>query len=237
MQLAIFDIDGTLTDTSAMDNRCFERALAEVFGFSESLDEWHACPHVSDSGLLQFVFEQKLRRPPDEAEVERFQKHFLSLMNEAVAAAPHTAAPINGAVTAFANMLDETDWAVAIATGCWQASAHFKLRQASVDFMRVPLAHSDQLPAREDILTDALAQAKSHYQIRLKRADFERVVYIGDALWDVRTTRNLRMPFVGIAHGERAERLRDAGASHVLPDYTDYPLFLAALHSAEVPRS
>ncbi len=236
MQLAIFDIDGTLTDTSAMDNRCFERALTELFGFGETADQWHECPHVSDSGLVQFIFEQQLKRPPDETEIARLQKHFLALMHEAVAAEPHTAAPINGAVNAFSNMLDESNWGVAIATGCWQASAHFKLQQASVDFARVPLAHSDHLTAREDILTDAVAQAESHYRTSFGRASFERIVYIGDALWDVRTTRNLRMPFVGIAHGERAEHLRDAGASHVLPDYTDYPRFLAALHSAEVPR-
>ena len=231
MQLAIFDIDGTLTDTNAMDNRCFERALTEVFGFGETADQWHACPHVSDSGLVQFLFEQQLNRHPDEAEIARLQTKFLALMREAVVAEPQSAEPINGAVTAFTQMLDESNWGVAIATGCWQASAHFKLQQASVPFARVPLAHSDHLPAREDILTDAVAQAESHYQ-----TCFERIVYIGDALWDVRTTRNLRMPFVGIAHGERAERLRTAGASHVLPDYTDYPRFLAALHSAEVPR-
>ncbi len=231
MQLAIFDIDGTLTDTSAMDNRCFERALTELFGFGETADQWHECPHVSDSGLVQFIFQQQFNRLPNDEEITRLQTKFLALMHEAVAAEPHTAAPINGAVTAFSQMLGESNWGVAIATGCWQASAHFKLQQALVDFARVPLAHSDHLPAREDILTDAVAQAESHYQTR-----FERIVYIGDALWDVRTTRNLRMPFVGIAHGERAARLRDAGASHVLPDYTDYPRFLAALHSAEVPR-
>lgn len=231
MQLAIFDIDGTLTDTNAMDNRCFEQALTEVFGFGETADQWHTCPHVSDSGLVQFIFEQQFSRRPNDEEIVRLQTKFIALMREAVAAEPHTAAPINGAVAAFSQMLDEANWGVAIATGCWQASAHFKLQQASVDFARVPLAHSDHLPAREDILTDAVAQAESHYQ-----TGFERVVYIGDALWDVRTTRNLRMPFVGIAHGERAERLRDAGASHVLPDFTDYPRFIAALHSAEVPR-
>jgi phosphoglycolate phosphatase-like HAD superfamily hydrolase len=232
MQLAIFDIDGTLTDTSAMDNHCFERALTEVFGFGETAHEWHNCPHVSDSGLMQFVFEKQFGRHPHDEEISRFQAHFLDLMHQAVTVEPHTAAPIKGAIAAFSNLLDETNWAVAIATGCWQASAHFKLRQASVPFADVPLAHSDHFPAREDILTDAVTQAESHYQ-----TNFERVVYIGDGLWDVRTTRNLRMPFVGIAEGARADGLRAEGAGHVLPDYTDYPLFFAALHSAEVPRS
>lgn len=232
MNLAIFDIDGTLTDTSAMDNRCFERALTEVFGFGATAHQWHECPHVSDTGLIQFVFEREFNRHPNDEEIARLQKHFLALMRAAVAAEPHTAAPITGSVSAFAQMLNETDWHVAIATGCWHASAQFKLQQASINFDRVPLAHCDQHPAREDILTNAVTQAEAHYQ-----TDFERVVYIGDGLWDVRTTRNLRMPFVGIGYGERAARLRDAGASHVLPDYTDYPLFLAALHSAEVPRS
>jgi phosphoglycolate phosphatase-like HAD superfamily hydrolase len=127
---------------------------------------------------------------------------------------------------------EESNWAVAIATGCWQASAQFKLTQAAIPFAHLPLAHSDQLLAREDILFDALAQAEAHYQ-----TTFERVVYIGDGLWDVRATRNVKMPFVGIAQREdRAAQLKAAGATQILRNFNDYPLFLSALLTAKVPR-
>jgi phosphoglycolate phosphatase-like HAD superfamily hydrolase len=231
MQLAIFDIDGTLTNTSAVDNHCFNQAVDEVFDFGDTTAHWHDCPHVTDSGLMHHIFQRQLRRAPLNDEIERMRACFISLMAAAVADDASLALPIAGAAAAFARLSSEPNWAVAIATGCWQASAHFKLAQAAIPFQQTPLAHADNFLSREDILTDALAQAETHYQTR-----FEHVVYIGDALWDVKTTRNLRMPFVGIAQGARAAQLIAAGARDVLCDYQDYERFLSALQRAAIPR-
>jgi beta-phosphoglucomutase-like phosphatase (HAD superfamily) len=38
MQLVMFDIDGTLTETMKVDEECFVRSFAEVFGFTD-IDE------------------------------------------------------------------------------------------------------------------------------------------------------------------------------------------------------
>ncbi|MBI3191378.1 MAG: hypothetical protein HYZ36_01850 [Pedosphaera parvula] len=53
MHLVIFDIDGTLTETNAVDADCYVRALAEVFGFADVDTDWSTYPHVTDSGGLQ----------------------------------------------------------------------------------------------------------------------------------------------------------------------------------------
>jgi phosphoglycolate phosphatase-like HAD superfamily hydrolase len=139
--------------------------------------------------------------------------------------------PIPGADHALERLQREAGWAVAIATGCWQASAHFKLRHAQINFTCLPTACADAWHAREEILSDAIKQAQSHYQ-----TTFDRMVYIGDGLWDVRTTRNLKLPFVGVGAGERAVRLRNAGASHIIPDFNDFTQFLASLREARVPQ-
>ena len=40
MRLVIFDIDGTLTETMKVDEECFVRSFAEVFGFTDIDTDW-----------------------------------------------------------------------------------------------------------------------------------------------------------------------------------------------------
>ena len=46
MKLVIFDIDGTLTHTSRVDEICFVRAWAELHGIEDIREHWSGCPHV-----------------------------------------------------------------------------------------------------------------------------------------------------------------------------------------------
>jgi phosphoglycolate phosphatase-like HAD superfamily hydrolase len=231
MQLAIFDVDGTLTQSSAIDERCFIRAFAEEFDIHDSREHWQACQHVTDSGLTEHIFQTVFGRGPTPEELTRLQNRFKQGLLEAVAAEPDCMPQIAGAGAAFDHLCAQADWGVAIATGCWGFSAQLKLRHARINYAHLPFGCADQWLAREEILNDAILQAESHYQ-----TVFDRVVYIGDALWDVHATRKLNLPFVGVGAGERAAQLRAAGASHLIPDFNDLPRFLSALQEARVPQ-
>jgi phosphoglycolate phosphatase-like HAD superfamily hydrolase len=231
MQLAIFDIDGTLTHSNEIDNRCFIQAFADEFGITTNFAEWQDCPHITDSGLTHFILSQHFSREPLPTESARIEQRFMQLLTDAVSEEPHALPPLPGASTALERLQCEANWAVAIATGCWSASAQFKLRHAQINCDGIPTATADVHHAREAILNDAFLQAESFYQ-----TVFDRVVYIGDGLWDVRTTRNLNWPFVGIGSARRAETLRNAGASHIIPDYNDYTALLNSLREAQVPQ-
>jgi len=61
------------------------------------------------------------------------------------------------------------------------------------------------------------------------------VVYVGDGLWDVKTSAALAMRFIGVAHESSPEHLRDAGASVCIGSYLDRAGFEAALRVATVP--
>jgi phosphoglycolate phosphatase-like HAD superfamily hydrolase len=52
---------------------------------------------------------------------------------------------------------------------------------------------------------------------------------VGDGVWDVRAARELGWRFIGIAAGEQAERLREAGAGLIVPNYCPVEAFLALL--------
>ena len=64
---------------------------------------------------------------------------------------------------------------------------------------------------------------------------FRRVISVGDGLWDVRTARALQLPFVGIATGQHAVRLKAAGARTVLEHLKGSSDVIEVFCKAEVP--
>ena len=69
--LAIFDIDGTLTNTNAVDDECFLRAIADVFELAVERLDWSDAPHVTDSAITQWLSEQHRGRGVDDGELDR----------------------------------------------------------------------------------------------------------------------------------------------------------------------
>jgi phosphoglycolate phosphatase-like HAD superfamily hydrolase len=126
--------------------------------------------------------------------------------------------------------LVERGWSVAVATGGWGPSAQLKLRVAELAIDDAVFACADDARSRADIVQLARERAEAFYQRR-----FDRVVSVGDGVWDVETAIVLGLPFVGIATGARADRLRGAGGA-VLPDYSNLDGG-AALDTATAPSS
>ena len=69
--LAIFDIDGTLTNTNAVDGACYRSAVAEALGVSERALDRKTAPHFSDRGIYEWLWDLHGGRPPTQAEVVR----------------------------------------------------------------------------------------------------------------------------------------------------------------------
>ena len=136
-----------------------------------------------------------------------------------------------GAATAVRELL-RLGYGVAIASGDWEATARHKLTDGGIPFENLPSAYSDVSYARTDIMRAALARASAHYGC----ASFERIVYVGDAAWDVKACRELGWPLVVVADGADADRLIDLGATHVIPHYLDLAKFLKELEHAACPR-
>ena len=81
------------------------------------------------------------------------------------------------------------DLDIGIATGGWSHSAQAKLSSAGLDTEGVPLASSDDHPARVEIMKRCAA--------RLEGSD-ERPVYVGDGEWDAAACADLGWAFIGI---------------------------------------
>jgi phosphoglycolate phosphatase-like HAD superfamily hydrolase len=231
-RLAIFDIDGTLTDTNGVDDDCYRIAIADTLGVAPSAIDWSGAAHVTDSEIFRWLCNVHRRSEPSAEEVARARSQFVDRLGAQLETAPARFAAIAGASTML-ERIAERGWCVAVATGGWGPSARLKLRVAELEIEDTAcFACADDGHSRSDIVRLARERAEAFYQRR-----FDRVVSIGDGVWDVRTAIDLDVPFIGIAAEERADRLRDAGAMIVLADYSDLDAFMTALENATVPRS
>jgi phosphoglycolate phosphatase-like HAD superfamily hydrolase len=231
MNLAIFDVDGTLTNTNDIDALCYVRAVDEEFGIDAAGLDWGDYTFVTDIGITHQMFQERFGRAPSDDEIGRLQGRLLRLLEEAHGISPEAFAEVAGAAVALDWLRRQPDWTVAIATGCWQRSARMKLRAARIAADEIPAAFCEDGHSREEVVQAALARA-----LEARRVDtFERVVSIGDGVWDVTTAVRLNLPFVGVRIDGREGALRRRGVTHVVRDYTDTEALLRSLREAQVP--
>jgi beta-phosphoglucomutase-like phosphatase (HAD superfamily) len=62
---AVFDIDGTLTDTFDVDVECYEEAIRDELGLDITSD-WRTFDEVAHAAILRTACERLGRRVPDE---------------------------------------------------------------------------------------------------------------------------------------------------------------------------
>src|ERR687887_384143 len=222
MRLVIFDIDGTLTRTMKADEECFVRSLAEVCGFDDVSTDWSHYKHATDSGIFHEIHEVRTGRPPSPIEISRFRQHFVGLLARVSYEAPFTA--VTGAPLLLSRLADSAEHRVALATGAWGDAARLKMASAGLCYDDYPAASSDDAFDRESIIRLSIRRATERY------GRCRSTVYVGDCVWDARASRNVGVPFIGVATDGRAWRLSEEGAVCVFPDLSDADLFLSSLY-------
>ena len=223
---------GTLTQTSAVDAACFVQALADTHQVRAAEVDWHSCPHISDSGITQHLFQTRFGRAPYSHEEQAVRGRLVALLEAQCRHDSSQFVEVAGAVAMLERLTEKQDWLIAVATGCWQASAELKLRAANIELGQTPAGFAEDGPSRARIVRTAIERATTHYQ----RTSFEKIVSVGDGVWDVRTAMKLGLSFVGMGSDTRAESLLQLGAQHVVPDFSDGHQFFTCLDNAVSPR-
>ena len=232
MHLVVFDVDGTLTDTSAVDADCFWEAAREIFRLPSSHSRWlQHVEHHTDLGIASQHCEAAFGRDITASEVDLLRRRLVALLEGAVLTNAECIRAMPGAADVLAGVRLTSNLEAAIATGCFLASAEFKLRKAGLFDASIPIAGCDDAPSREEIMGNAARQAAAKHG-----REFSTVTYVGDGVWDVKAAQHLGWNFIGIGSGDAADRLSRAGASTVLGSFKPATAFLDTLFKTTMRR-
>lgn len=180
----IFDIDGTLIDSSAGDDRIYREAVAEVLGDVQLRKGLGDYDPVTDSGILLQIFADN-GLAIDRQVVEAVRSTFFDRLQAHLdVAGPFSELP--GARAVIQRIAASERHRLAFATGSWRRSATMKLSSAGFDIGVAPLATSDDATARVDIMQIALSWIDE---------DCASVTYYGDGPWDERACQELNWSF------------------------------------------
>lgn len=229
MIFVLFDIDGTILHSNHVDGKCYGQAYKDVFGFDMLSTDWGEYPHVTDTSILDTCFQKHFGRTYTFEEETQIVNRLTELFRQNRITSPELFNQIPNVTRTIERLLEDGRFIVGIATGGWKAPAMFKLDHAKVPVEQLHKAFSDNNVSREDILNEALDKAHAAHP------NITRTVYIGDGIWDARTTRNMNLPFIGIRIDGDVEVLHEEGTNHVFTDYQDYNAFLEAIFTATVP--
>ena len=195
MHLIMFDVDGTLVDSTSFDEDCFLKAAEILFG-TEISSDWDSYEYATDIGILSETIE-RYEIPGDKIElVQKFRKIFLELISGYINVNPGSVQEITGASDFIKELIQREDCRVAIATGGWEETAKLKLKAADIDITGCSFASSSDHYSREGIMGKAESMAYDGIP-------FDSKIYFGDALWDKKACESLNYRFILI--GDRFE--------------------------------
>ena len=187
MRATIFDLDGTLLQSMAVDCEIFERSIEATLGYVRFRNDYNCYDNVTDRGIVEELMADN-GLVPDTDVVGSIRDLFVGRLGSHIEASGPFA-EIPGASQFLEQLSVDEYMRVGIATGCWRESANLKLKSSGMDVSDVPIATCDDSPSRTEIMRIALARIGG---------EFDSVTYFGDAQWDVEACRALGWNFIAV---------------------------------------
>jgi len=208
--LIVFDIDGTLTDSIKIHQKAFIEMLLEI-GVENIPSGFHEFKHHTDSYIVKEIYETLRKEPFSNQKFIQFEKGLTEKIVQ------ETISEIKGAKNLIEKLERTSNYAVCYATGSLRKAAEHKLKSIGVNFHEMQLVASDSTYEREKIVAHAIANAIAYYDVK----KFERIISVGDGIWDLFTAKNLNLEFIGIGV-ENKDILRENGAEYVYASLIDF---------------
>lgn len=212
--LIVFDIDGTLTDSVAIHQNAFVETLVEI-GVKNLNSDFKSFKHHTDSFIAKEIYENDTDEIFSDLIRTKFEKGLTERINTS------SIEEIKGASRLIDHLKHNTNYTVCYATGSLLRPAKFKLDSIGVHYDEKLLVASDNIYSREDIVSAAIRKARGHYGIE----KFDRIISVGDGLWDLLTAKNLGLEFIGVGESNK-KALEQNGANIILKDLTELRPYL-----------
>ncbi len=212
--LIVFDIDGTLTQTTQIDDHCFEQTFLELYQISLENNDWSKYPHVTDWGLSNSIINEHLGYFPTRQDIGIIKEYFLQLNIQFFEKNNKAIQEVKGA-NQFLQYLIKNKYPIALATGAWKELAEYKLNTSNIHYKNIPFATSNDHFSRKNILEIAIQKSNHFYN-----KTFQKMIYFGDGKWDAITCETLNIPLIGI-DVQKNDKLKKIGVPYIFNDYSN----------------
>lgn len=210
--LYIFDIDGTLTDSITT----YLKVISEVFyniGFKDIDTDFNNYLHHTDLYALEYNYERNFKKKaPEKLRYEVDQLFADALLKEA------PVKEIPGASKTL-SCLRERDIAFAYGTGAFPKPTVVKMKQARLPLIEAVLATSICSVTREGFVLQAIEKAKKYYNC----TSFNKVIAVGDGVWDLKAAQNVGIDFIGVGQKNK-KAMQDLGCKEWVENLIDFPI-------------
>ena len=229
MILVIFDVDATLVYSDKLDSKAFALTYQTIYEQPFPSIDWKTYPHVTDDTIFNTVIQQHFQRNATLVEMDFFKTEFTNTIIQNRQIQPSAYKIVPAAKEMIHTLLEQEDIVIGVATGGWKAPAMLKLKHVGIPTEGLFISGADGKMTRVQIIEEVL------YNVQKAGVVYDRIVYIGDAIWDVKTTRQMQIPLIGIRYKGDVEVLKKEGVQHVLKDYENFPLFREIIDIAVPP--
>lgn len=202
-QLLVFDIDGTLTDSVKVHQNSFTQALHRL-GVQHFDNNYGAYKHHTDSYIAKIIYEKELNTKFKESTLHTFEKYLTEHILK------FRITEIAGAKKLIQNLTSKSEVAICFATGSLRKPAAYKLEAIGIKYAPQLLVASNTIYERENIVSSAIEQAAEYY----KTDKFERIIAVGDGLWDLIAAEKLSIEFIGIGATNKDTLLKNGMKQH-----------------------
>lgn len=215
--LIMFDIDGTLLNTTSED-LLFSETMKEWLSIESIEDDWSTYKNITDSGIASELFLQVKSCHPNNDDINLACNIFYKKWSQKLIDEPGSCIPISGIHAFLQELHKHKDVSIAIATGGWEKTAKLKLNHSHILFSDIPLSTSNDSFSREQIMQIAYSRALE----KTKALDFQKVIYFGDGSWDYKASRNLGYNFIAVNSSNCKDFFSGADVKYIIDDFTDY---------------
>ena len=205
--LIVFDIDGTLTNSVSIHQKAFTKALGQI-GVDKIDSNYKTYKHHTDSYIAKVIYEKNRNK----IFVAQIISKFETLLTKNIAE-DLGISEIKGAKKLLETIEKNSDYGICFATGSLLKPAILKLQQAGIKFNSKLLVAANEILDREGIVKAAILKAEKYYDV----SNFEKIISVGDGLWDLKTALNLSLKFVGVGLKNKDLLLKN-GAKVILED-------------------